>query len=236
MDEFMFDLQKEKHLEMLNEWQNQKEKIEQETIEQCKSRKWLAHKSKLLTASNFGKVCRRRTDTPCAKMVQSLYHPRVLNVPAVEYGRENEEIAREELSKKENIEIKKCGLFIDASIPYLGASPDSVIGEDGIVEIKCPKSAEDVTPEEAITTKKSVKAIFTDSTGSALRKTHPYFYQVQGQLDITGRKYCLFCLWTKKGIMSIRVEKDDDFWKREMEPKLTQFYLNCMLPEIIDSR
>ncbi|XP_053995307.1 uncharacterized protein LOC128885334 [Hylaeus anthracinus] len=99
MDEFMFDLQKEKHLEMLNEWQNQKEKSEQETIEQCKSRKWLAHKSKLLTASNFGKVCRRRKDTPCVKMVQSLLYPRVLNVPAVEYGRENEEIARGELSR-----------------------------------------------------------------------------------------------------------------------------------------
>ena len=69
-----------------------------------------------------------------------------------------------------------------------------------------------------------------------MNKAHYYFYQVQGQLHITDRKYCIFCLWTPKGLKSIKVERDDAFWKTEMEPKLVQFYLECMLPELIDSR
>lgn len=32
-----------------------------------------------------------------------------------------------------------------------------------------------------------------------------------------------------------KIEKNDDFWNR-IEPRLEKFYLECLLPEIIDSR
>lgn len=32
------------------------------------------------------------------------------------------------------------------------------------------------------------------------------------------------------------IEKDDTFWKNEMEPKLKMFYCDCILPELIDPR
>ena len=32
------------------------------------------------------------------------------------------------------------------------------------------------------------------------------------------------------------VSRDDRFWVTEMEEKLSKFYEDCMLPEIIDSR
>lgn len=32
------------------------------------------------------------------------------------------------------------------------------------------------------------------------------------------------------------INKDDTFWKDEMEPKLTKFYYDCILPELIDPR
>ena len=78
--------------------------------------------------------------------------------------------------------------------------------------------------------------MFASKTGISMNKTHHYFYQVQGQLHITDRKYCIFYLWTTKRLKSIKVERNYAFWKREMEPKLVQFYLECMLPELIDSR
>ncbi|XP_076289824.1 uncharacterized protein LOC143213653 [Lasioglossum baleicum] len=187
----------------------------------------------ILARENHLKMLR----TLCKKLVADLLYPRKLNThPAIGYGRKYEHTALEELASREGITITECGLFIDASIPYLGASPDGVIDDDGIVEIKCPYTAENVTPEEAIQSVQAVKTMFTDSTGTALRKTHRYFYQVQGQLHITGRKYCIFCVWTRKGIKSIRVDRDDEFWKLQMEPKLSRFYLNCMLPELVDPR
>lgn len=39
-------------------------------------------------------------------------------------------------------------------MPYLAVSPDGLIGEDAILEIKCPLSIKELTPEEAISQNK----------------------------------------------------------------------------------
>ncbi|XP_076381283.1 uncharacterized protein LOC143260253 [Megalopta genalis] len=236
MEQHLFSFEKERHMEMLQDWQTNRKKIERDTVEQNKSHEWHTYRSKLLTASNFGKVCRRRKTTKCGNLVKSLLYPNILQLPAIEYGRQCENIAREQLAKEEDVEIRKCGLFIDAEIPFLGATPDGIIDDDGIVEIKCPKTAEKFSPEEAIKNIQPLRRIFEDDAGTALRRTHHYFYQVQGQLHITGRQYCLFCLWTPKGMKTIKVTKDDTFWQNEMKSKLSRFYVHCMLPEILDSR
>lgn len=68
----------------------------------------------------------------------------------MEYGREHEEEARLELEKVLGVQISKCGLFIDSKDYFLGATPDSLIGDDTLVELKCPLSAANITPEEGI--------------------------------------------------------------------------------------
>ena len=48
-----------------------------------------------------------------------------------------------DLYQKHNNEvIERCGIFIDFESPYLGASPDGLVGDDGIVEVKCLVSLE----------------------------------------------------------------------------------------------
>lgn len=37
-------------------------------------------------------------------------------------------------------------------------------------------------------------------------------------------------------MITIKIKKDDEFWRKEMVDKLTKFYINCLLPELIDSR
>ena len=34
--------------------------------------------------------------------------------------------------------VEPCGLFVDTSKPFLAASPDGVVGQDAVVEVKCP--------------------------------------------------------------------------------------------------
>ncbi|OXU31786.1 hypothetical protein TSAR_006784, partial [Trichomalopsis sarcophagae] len=66
--------------------------------------------------------------------------------------------------------------------------------------------------------------------------TSKEYYQVQGQLHVTQQNYCVFVLRTPK-CMEIRVvRRDDDFWNSKIEPFLSQFYENCLLPEILNSR
>ena len=69
-----------------------------------------------------------------------------------------------------------------------------------------------------------------------MNRTHRFFYQVQGQLNITQRNYCLFTVWTPKSLKIVTVYRDNDFWENKMLPLLTRFYYDCMLPEILDSR
>jgi hypothetical protein len=69
-----------------------------------------------------------------------------------------------------------------------------------------------------------------------LKKKHNYFYQVQGQLAITGRDYCDFILLTNDGDLFIqRIDRDRAFWNA-IEPVLVEFYKECLLPEMIDPR
>ena len=117
----MYELEREKHMQMLSDWQEKRHAIEDEIIGQANNRRWLQYRSKLLTASNFGQVCkRRRPDTLCANTVKSIVYPKMSNAPAVEYGKECENIAREEL-KKQYTDIAEWGLFFDR-IDYASSS------------------------------------------------------------------------------------------------------------------
>jgi len=68
----------------------------------------------------------------------------------------------------------------------------------------------------------------------ALKKQHNYYYQVQGQLAITKRPCCDFCIWIPHGISVERITRDNTFWETKIVPKLKQFYLKYYLPEMAD--
>lgn len=59
-------------------------------------------------------------------------------------------MAREALEKLIGVKINESGLIIDKEFPFLGTSPDGLISTDTTVEIKCPYTAKDCTPFEAV--------------------------------------------------------------------------------------
>ncbi|KAL6418944.1 hypothetical protein ACFW04_014155 [Cataglyphis niger] len=117
------------------------QKIEFGTRKQSESELWLSLRREMLTASNFGTICRMRPTTSCAATVKAILYPSFIDIAATKYGRGNEEVARKELAIQLNKEIKLCGLFIDTENSCLGASPDGLIDDNGLVEIKCPLSS-----------------------------------------------------------------------------------------------
>ncbi|XP_046145924.1 uncharacterized protein LOC123989247 [Osmia bicornis bicornis] len=80
----IYELEEKKHMKMLQNWQNRRDAVEEETIGQAKNPRWLNYKSKLLTASNFGRICRRRIGTLCGNSVKSLVYPRLISAPTVQ--------------------------------------------------------------------------------------------------------------------------------------------------------
>lgn len=87
--------------------------------------------------------------------------------------------------------------------------------------------------------KKKVNFWIKNKEGNLMiNKNHNWFYQIQGQLHITNRKQCLFAVWSGENerLKTEIIKKDDIFWENSMKVKLDSFYMNCLLPEIVDPR
>lgn len=115
------------------------------------------------------------------------------------YGVENEIIAKEELENVIGNKIQSAGMIVDIDQPFLAVSPDGLIDREFLVEIKCPSSAKELTPLEAINNK-IIKCCEIKNGNLFLKRNDNYYYQIQGQLHVTRRMYCYFCIWTPKGI------------------------------------
>lgn len=48
--------------------------------------------------------------------------------------------------------------------------------------------------------------------------------------------FCIFAAWTPKGIKTEKIFFDQQFWEKEMFPKLNLFFFDFLLPEIVDPR
>ena len=56
-----------------------------------------------------------------------------------------------------------------------------------------------------------------------LKTSHPYYYQHQGQMAVTGISKCVLVFYTHRGIHCVDIDVNDDFWK-QCRVKLMLFY------------
>ena len=171
------------------------------TVEQG-TPEWFAARLGIATASRFKDIM-ARTPAPRNNYSAELVAERLTGEREESYkssdmqwGNDYEAVAR--LTYKLNNPDKKvrdCGIFLHDKIDC-GASPDGLVDDDGTIEIKCPKTA------THIQTLKSGKL------------PTQYFWQVQGQLWVTGRAWCDFISYDPRlpenaSYICIRVERDD---------------------------
>lgn len=55
-----------------------------------------------------------------------------------------------------------------------------------------------------------------------LKKTHDYYYQVQGQLHIAKKQYCYFVVYSENMIHFETIQRNNEFWENVMQHKLTR--------------
>ena len=141
------------------------------------------------------------------------------------WGQQHESDALEayRLTLDSSCTVNQVGVCI-SDCGYLGASPDGVVkdsNEDPIrlIEVKCPYKARN----------KSIEEMYSDPSfcvsledGKPMLKTdHDYYFQVQGQMAVTGIHICDFVVWTPTNFITIKVEFDETFWKTKCVPFLT---------------
>ena len=130
--------------------------LEHSTQQQSSSVKWQTSRIGRVTASRFGDVLLRQS-APSAAFVKSfLERKEYSSLPVqLKHGRENEVKARNAYISSTGLMVRLCGLVVNPTLPWLGASPDGLVLDPletsfGILEIKCPYTYRLSTVEEAV--------------------------------------------------------------------------------------
>lgn len=131
---------------------------------------------------------------------------------AMQRGTEMEPVARSMYSFHTGSHVEQIAFVDHPQIAMSGASPDGLVGEDGMVEFKCPNSETHI------------------SYIMAGKPPAKYIPQMAWQLACTGRKWVDFCSFDdrltdeSKHLFIIRYERDDEYIA-EIEEKVKEFLL-----------
>ena len=127
----------------------------------------------------------------------------------MDWGNLQEPFARAAYEAATNVLVDEVGMITHPRIEMSGASPDGLVGDDGLVEIKCPKTATHIE--------------------TLLSKTVPgkYNIQMQWQMACTDRSWCDFVSFDPRmpeGLQMFlkRVHRDDALIKT-LEDEVIKF-------------
>ena len=197
-----------------------------ETAGQCNNQKWFIERCVRLHASKFGRMCRTQDRN---KLAAELVRYKKINAPALEHGRKFENAAIRAFEHHHQATVHTSGIIVSVERPYLACSPDGLIDADALIEVKCPFAARNkhITPE-------TIDYLYLDDQSGllCLNKSHDYFYQVQGQLYVTGRKICFFVVYTLCDYLVIEITRDDTFIC-ELNSSLDDFFFTNFKPALL---
>ena len=109
-------------------------------------------------------VCERMTGTQAESY----------NNSAMQWGTDQEPLARAAYEAAADVLVDETGFVIHPTIAEAGASPDGLVGDDGLIEIKCPN------------TSTHIDTLLSEKVPSK------YLTQMMWQMACTGRKWCDF--------------------------------------------
>jgi putative phage-type endonuclease len=142
---------------------------------------WLSDRAGRVTASALANVLMKKDAAGYQNYLAQLVCERLTGQPtetfkstAMEHGNETEPQARAFYELETGLTVAECGFVAHSSINWTGASPDGLVGNDGLVEIKCPQPA------------KHIKNLMGGNIDLG------YALQMQWQMECTGRAWCDF--------------------------------------------
>jgi putative phage-type endonuclease len=128
---------------------------------------------------------------------------------AMQHGTDTEPLARAAYEALHDVLVDEVGFVPHPTIEMAGASPDGLVGDDGLLEIKCPNTATHIE--------------------TLISKVVPSKYntQMQFQMACTGRKWCDFVSFDNRlpemfQLFVTRVPRDEVFI-RLIESEIVQF-------------
>ncbi len=183
------------------------------------SEAWLKMRLGKVTASKMSDVLSKGRGTAPSKMAETYMMELIaerltgLSKPffendAMRWGAETEPQARSMYEINNDFVSVEEVAFVERD-EFIGISPDGLVGDDGLLEIKCPN------------TTTQIKRALSDDYAK------DYYTQIQCQLWVTERKWCDFVSFDPRldcaaGYLQQRVMRDEEFIK-DMEEKTGLF-------------
>lgn len=171
-----------------------------------RSPEWFQARLGKVTASRIADVCARtksgwgagRKNYMAELLAERLTGERVegFTNAAMQWGTDQEPEARIAYEFYRDATVIETGFVPHPTIGDCGASPDGLVGDDGLVEIKCPNTSTHV------------------DTLLGASMPEKYFLQIQWQIACTGRQWCDFVSFDPRLPESMRlfvdrVKRDD---------------------------
>jgi putative phage-type endonuclease len=104
----------------------------------------------------------------------------------------------------------------DGIVVRAGCTPDGVLQDGGLLEVKCPYGIRNDTPDASL----------------YLSKCGEYLDQMQWQMMVTNSPHCAFVVWTTEGIDHLTIKQDFDHQERLIVEALKfQQELNAILAD-----
>lgn len=184
-----------------------------------RSEEWFHARLGKVTASRIADVMAKTKSGPAAtrrNYMAELIAERLTQQPAksfssaaMQWGTDTEPQARAAYEFQFDATVTETG-FVPHKYLESGASPDGLVGDDGLVEIKCPNTATHLDYFEA---------------GELTERK--YLLQMQWQMACTDRKWCDFVSFDPRlpawcQVFLVRIERDDDLI-REIEAEVKAF-------------
>lgn len=194
---------------------------------------WLQARAGAITASCFAEAIsvlqkngtKRKAGDPTAaaeKYAGDLAIERISQKPygeppkawVLDRGHAMEMLARAAYETRHGLLAMESGI-VKTDDDWFGYSTDGMVGDDGLIEIKCPVASD--------------KIIDMLTTGDVSE----YIHQMQGGMWITGRKWCDFIMYVPdlepagRDLFVKRIHRDDDFIN-DMVDKLMAFRSNVI--------
>lgn len=88
--------------------------------------------------------------------------------------------------------VMQCGIFIDKDLAFLGSSPLRLVGNSHILSIKCPVKQYNKKFESAM---KTIPFFKRKDDHYNINEKSDWFFEIQGDMHITGRKYAYLMIW-----------------------------------------
>jgi len=183
------------------------------------SQEWLLMRCGKVTASRVADIIAKTKSGYSASRgnyLAELVCERLTGVPtdtfksaAMEWGTAQEPHARAAYEAVGGVLVQEVGFVPHPSIPDAGASPDGLVGVDGLIEIKCPYTATHI------------------ETMLSGKIPDRYITQMQWQMACTGSEWCDFVSYDPRMPQNMRLflarAVRDDLAIRAMEAEVITF-------------